>query len=212
MQLIVCEPFDEEYVRLLLDGSEDEVREGVDLIHQHLCLGIVGWVRKKYPGLKPDVLEDVWSDTLSGVLRAKNFDPEKPLIPWLCSIAYKRAADRVRRQKSADKLIDSIGRFLQNTQTGSEWNNLDSLERREVMDLIQKAISQLPTRQKLIMDVFVGNFPETESMSELQRLVSERTGRPETLAAVKRALQEARAKVRKLLGDNDYNFGKQGKL
>ena len=66
--------------------------------------------------------------------------------------------------------------------------------------------------ERRVMDVFVGDFPETASMPELQRLVSERAGKPETLAAVKRALQEARAKVRKLLVDKGYNFGKQGEL
>lgn len=208
----MCEPFDEEYVRLLLDGSEDEVREGVGLIHQHLCFGICGWLRERFPSFQSEDLEDLWSEVIIGILHTEDFDPEQPLLPWLCTIAQNSAVDRLRRQASRDRVVNTIGEFLRDTQVGGTWNKLDLMERREVMELIRKAISQLPTRQKLIMGVFVGDFPETASMPELQRLVSERTGRPETLAAVKRALQEARAKVRKLLGDNDYNFGKQGKL
>ncbi len=204
--------FDEEYVRLLLDGSGDEVREGIGLIHQHLRFGICGWLRERFPSLQPEELEDVWGEVIVGILQAGNFNPEKPLLPWLCTIARNCAIDCLRRQASGDRLVDAVGGFLRNTQVGGTWNKLDPLERREVMELIRKAISQLPTRQKLVMDVFVGDFPETASMLELQRRVSERTGKPETLAAVKRALQEARAKVRKSLGDNDYNFGKQGEL
>ncbi len=210
--MIVCEQFDEVYVRLLLDGSENEVKEGVALIHLHLCLRVMGWVRKKFPSLKADELEDVWSDTLSGILQTQVFDPEKPLFPWLCTIAYRKAVDRRRRKTSMDKLVEAVGRRLKNTQTGSAWKNLDSSERHEVFDLIARAVSQLPARQRLIMDVFVSNFPDTESMLELQRLVSEHTGKPETLAAVKRALQEARAKVKKSLRNKGYNFGKQGEL
>lgn len=208
----MSEEFDEEYVRLLLNGSENEVREGVDLIHQHLRFGICGKIRERFPGLQSADLEEVWVDVIVGILEAKDFDPEKPLLPWLCTIAYRRAIDRLRRQDSGDRLVEAVGGFLRDTQVGGTWNELDPLERREVMELIRRAIGQLPTRQKLVMDVFVGDFPETASMPELQRLVSERTGKPETLAAVKRALQEARSKVRKSLEDKEYNFGKQGEL
>ena len=210
--MIVCEPFDEEYVRLLLDGSEDEVKEGIELIHHHLRFGICGWLRERFPGLQSADLEEVWADVITGILEAKDFDPEQPLLPFLCAIAFRRATDRLRRQDARDRLVDAVGGFLRNTKIGGTWSELNQLERCEVMELIRKAISQLPNRQKLVMDVFVGDFPETASMPELQRLVSERAGKPETLAAVKRALQEARAKVRKLLVDKGYNFGKQGEL
>ena len=57
------------------------------------------------------------------------------------------------------------------------------------------------------MQVFVDDYPDTADMQELRRLVSERTCEPETLAAVKRALQEARAKVREHLRSREYGLG-----
>lgn len=208
----MSQPFDEEHVRLLLDGSPDEVKDGITLIHLHLRRGILGYVRKKYPGLTSEDLEDVWAEVIKGILQNKNFDLDKPLIPWLCMIAYRRAADRVRRQDARDRLVDAVASSLSNTREGDSWGRLDACERRELMELIHKAISRLPFRQKLIMEVFVNDFPDTTSMPELQRLVSERSRKPETSAAVKRALQEGRAKVREFLGDKGYNFGKQGEL
>jgi hypothetical protein len=68
----------------------------------------------------------------------------------------------------------------------------------------------LPTRQQMALQVFVEHFPESQAMEVLRDEVGRRSGRVETLAAVKRALQEARATVRIFLRRKGYSIGKRG--
>ena len=49
------------------------------------------------------------------------------------------------------------------------------------------------------MQVFADYYPDTAIMDALRRLVSAETGEEETLASVKRALQEARRKAQEYI-------------
>lgn len=52
---------------------------------------------------------------------------------------------------------------------------------------------------RVVYQTFVDHFPATEDMEALRQRVSDVTGCEETLATVKRALQEARRKIGDLL-------------
>lgn len=204
--------FNEEDVRILLIGSREEVAEGLDRIHRGLREGISGWLRQHFPGLRAEDLADLWGQTLTNVwqvVRDGKFDADRPLFPWLCHIANARAVDWVRRKKAQDRLVESVASALARSQTGTDWSVLGVLQRREIMALIRQAVAELPTKQRVVMEVFVDNYPESADMETLQRLVSERTGQPETLASVKRALQEARAKVREFFQQKGYEIGRR---
>jgi hypothetical protein len=78
------------------------------------------------------------------------------------------------------------------------------------MGLIRDAVSALPRKQRVVLQAFLDHYPETKDMEVLRQEVSRMTGVEETLAAVKRALQEGRNKVRQLLEKKGYTFGKRG--
>jgi hypothetical protein len=75
----------------------------------------------------------------------------------------------------------------------------------EIMHLIQSQVAALPLRQRLVLEVFIEQFPESASLAVLRQEVSRRTGREESLVAVKRALQEGRLRVREFLHRQGYD-------
>lgn len=205
--------FDEEEARLLLDGSEEEVNQGLSLIDRHLRKGVAGWVRERFPGLSAEDLADVWAMTLAGIfelVRKGRFDCNKPLMPLICTIASARATDFTRRGTARDSVITAVGERLRDTRTGRQWQAFDQAERNEAMELIRAAIATLPRRQGEVFQAFVDHYPETDDRTVLREKVSEATGREVTLVAARRALQEAFEKVRALLRRKGYDLEGRG--
>jgi DNA-directed RNA polymerase specialized sigma24 family protein len=206
-------PFPEEDVRGLLAGTDEEIGRALALIDRHLRRRLCGWLRRRFPGLASDDLANAWAETLVGAweaARARRFDPGRPLVPWLCHIANARAVDYTRRATTRAEALAAVAVALRASQAGRQWQLLGEGERAEVLQLIRAAIDQLPDQQRRVLDVFVAHYPETRSMTALQREVSRMSGRAETLAAVKRALQEGRRKVRAFLRTKGYAVEKRG--
>ena len=101
------ELFEQARMARLLVGDVEEIQEGLCLIHYQLRDRTCGWLRSRYPGMSAEDLADAWGDTLLGVLKAARegrFDPDRPLMRWLLTIAYRRAADITRRNTSWQRL------------------------------------------------------------------------------------------------------------
>lgn len=205
--------FNELEVRVLLTGSKADIDRALTLIQRHLSQRLVGWLNREFPKIQAADLNDIWEDTLLGVLKAaqeRRFDSSRALLPWLYKIARARAIDRGRRADALERALTALARTLENTQTGRLLEKLTPEERNELWDLFQKATEWLPGQQQLVLRVYIDHFPETQSMAYLQQEVSHRSGRPETVAGIKRALQEARAKARKFLSRKGYDVRKRG--
>lgn len=199
--------FDEDAAKILLLGGAEEINEGLSLIDREFGRALCGWIRHRFPGIPSADLGELWVDTLLGVfkmIKAGRFDADRPLVPLLVEIIWKRAADRVRRVQSSDRQLQAIADRLRETATGAAWNECAPSDRRKILEGIRNAIRPLPPKQKLVMEVWVDHYPDSESMEFLRCEVSKVTGVEETLAAVKRALQEARGKVREWLTDRGY--------
>jgi DNA-directed RNA polymerase specialized sigma24 family protein len=206
-------PFAEEDVRGLLAGTDEQIAEALALIDRHLRRRLCGWLRRRFPGLPADDLANAWAETLVGAwqaARARRFDPGRPLLPWLCHIANARAVDHTRRAASRAEALAAVGAALRASQAGRRWQLLGAGEREEVLGLIRAAIEDLPGQQRRVLEVFVAHYPETRSRAAMLREVSRVTGRAETLAAVKRALQEGRRKVRAFLRGKGYAIELRG--
>src|SRR5437868_4168851 len=53
--------FNEAEVLTLLSGSVDDINRAVALIHRSLAQVFRRWLRRRFPGLSVEDLEDVWS-------------------------------------------------------------------------------------------------------------------------------------------------------
>lgn len=203
--------FDEKRVRNLLRGGDREVAEALTQIVCHLQTSLCGWLRRNFPGLAPEDLADTWQETLLSVITAVRngkFDAHRPLIPWLCTIAYRRATDVTRRKSSANDALAAVGRAITGTSTGQRWKRLRAEERSEALELTLEHIETLPTMQRIVLTTFSDHYPETRNMETLRDMVSRARGEEATLASVKRALQEGRRKLKEFLARTDHRLKK----
>jgi len=207
------EAFDDEQVRILLIGTTEEVDQGLTLIHTHLCRRICAWLRRRpwAAWMSSEDLADTWQDVLLGVLSAVRdgrFDADRPVIPLLLSIARARAIDRCRRKDSSERALAAVGEALQGTRVGLAWQARLARERQEMLACVREVVLGLPEKQRRVMQAFIDGYPDTASMETLRIEVSSVSGQEETVAAVKRALQEARQKVRERLRAQGFEIGK----
>jgi DNA-directed RNA polymerase specialized sigma24 family protein len=205
------EAFDEEQVRLLLIGTEEEIGQALSLIDNHLRRRICAWLRKQQAWMSSEDLADAWQETLMGVfkaVRAERFDPNLPLIPWLLSIASARGIDKRRRKISSERALAAVGEALRGTRLGRVWEVRLAEERNEILACVRTKILGMPEKQRRVMQVFDEGYPDTKDMQVLRVEVSKVSGQEETLASVKRALQEARLKLRECLKAKGYEIGK----
>jgi len=200
-------PFNDRRIRTLLLGGRAEVSDALEQIVCHLRDGVCGWTRKRFPGLAPEDLADVWQDTLVSVLKAvksRRFDATRPLVPWLCTLAYRRAADLTRRRTSSSEVLERVGQQLAGTDVGERWSALSAMQREEALELAREHILTLPRMQRVVLQTFSDRYPETARMEVLRTEVSRVLGDDVTLAAVKRAVQEGRRKVREYFERRGY--------
>jgi DNA-directed RNA polymerase specialized sigma24 family protein len=212
--MAIAETFDEEEVRLLLAGDEDELAHGLKLIDQEYRLKLSGWLRTRFPGLTSSELSDCWQDTLTAMhktISKGGFDLDRSVLPFVCTILRRRAIDTVRRVQSAKNVLEQIGYALPDTQTAAKWRLLSEAQRPEVREAIRQATCRLPEKQRIVVQAYVDGYPKTEEdWGELVRMVSERTGQSETLVSVKGSLREGLKKVREHLCRNGYGLGGNG--
>ena len=74
-------------------------------------------------------------------VRQNRFDANRPLIPWLCTIAYRRATDLTRRKSSHTDALAAVGREIAATSTGRRPKGLSSDERGEALELLQGLVA-----------------------------------------------------------------------
>lgn len=199
-------PVDEEEIRLLLVGGQAELQRGFELIDTLWRKPIGTRLRHWFPGLPADDLPEIWQDTLMGLLKAvqdETFDVDRPLEPYLWTIAKARATDRLRRAKPREAAIAAIAAGLRDSVLAS----ITPAERGELREFLRLAVASLPHKQRVVLQVWIDGYPDTDDMQVLRREVSVVTGQEETLAAVKRALQEARKKARDFLTRKGYGMG-----
>ncbi len=209
-QILDCD----ETVRLFLScGTAAEIQEGFALIEKNLRDPVCGWVRTDYAGISPEDLADVWQESLIELfkqVKAGKYTGERKVFTDLCQIIHANGIDQRRRHKSRENLHKAISDALRGTQSGQKWKDSDPVHRHEILNLIREAGAQLVGKQRIVLEAFVANFPESLDMQELKRFTSAMTGEEETLASVKGALREVRKKLRKVLSRKGYDYSKPG--
>jgi hypothetical protein len=198
----------------IIRALEDPGRT-IEWVHRKLWLPVYRSLRHDYPVLSAHDLEDVWHDTLIKVfLQAREgslariledardgpLSTDEVVSVRVFRIARCRAIDLLRRiTRHHDILIGHIGEALRDTSLGEQWGSLSPGDRGEILRRIHDAVETLPSKQRLVLQTYVEHYPESNNMKVLQANVSARTGQEETLDSIKRALQEGRVKIRKIL-------------
>src|SRR5262249_50591984 len=110
-------------------------------------------------------------------------------------IARYLAIDAVRRRACHDGALRSLEQLFEAT-SGRAWAIPRPVVAAEVSALLVELIAELPRRQWEVLQAHVEHSPERASLRLLRGKVSRTTGVAESPAAVRRALEEAKRKLR----------------
>jgi len=107
-----------------------------------------------------DLVEDVFQETFLQLYSSReSFDLEKPLRPWLFTIAANKARDALRKKQrtsatsvgvmsdSAEISVDDVLNIISSYET----TPYDEIEREETQENVRKIISEMPENLKEIL-------------------------------------------------------------
>jgi RNA polymerase sigma factor (sigma-70 family) len=126
--------------------------------------GIVSYWLRRW-GLNPIESEDVVQEVLLAVhLRRSQWDPDRPLMPWLNAIARYKTIDAVRRLRQASR-----GRV---DLSEEDWSALVALDEAQHAGMTARDIEQLiaalpPGQQAVVRAVGIGGASHKEAAAQL---------------------------------------------
>lgn len=126
---------------------EQSVRAQVDALYQRHSRAVLGYLCKRLPSLTEaeDILADVFFTALQVSAQGRT-----PDLPWLLTVARRRAADFYRMRKRHSKVLDDgleneeVEAWPAGEQDDPEWRALHSEEVRELAALV----ARLPQEQR----------------------------------------------------------------
>lgn len=203
---------DLEEISILLIGDADERKQAISLIHDHLRRAIVHTIRQVGLSLTTSDVLDVYQEVLLCVHKIAaegRYDPDKPLLPFLLTLARRRVCDRIRKsegdRKNQEALVREISQNLADTEVGAAWKTVAARHDGEnMLNLIRQAIIKMPSRQRQVAEVMIENCSESLTLHEICEQVQRKTGEMITTVAAKSARQEVRDKIRELLERKGY--------
>lgn len=203
---------DPEEISILLIGGEEEQNRAIVLIDKHLRETLVYRIRKTALSISSDEVMDIYQDVLLNVLgaaREQRYDPDQPLLPFLYTLAHRRACDRIRKrttiEENENRVLEEVLQRLKNTKVGEAWELIAQKDDgSKMIEIIRNAVVGMPNRQRQVASVVVDFFPEIPSMDKIRDVIFRNTGELLTIVATKRAWQEARGKIREQLIDAGY--------
>lgn len=108
------------------------------------------WRYLRRAGLPERALEDVAQDVFVVVHhQLKNFDPTKPVRPWLYGIAFRLASDH-RRKKVNQETLDDFAEDREDQKPSAD----ERLEARDRQRLVHRALSALDDARRTVFVLF----------------------------------------------------------
>jgi len=201
---------DLETINICLIGDEEEIAEGIRLIHLHLRDKIVGIIRKKALSADEHDLRDIYQNVILSILercRRGKYNPDaQKLESLIYRIAYRRAVDWVREkcglreEYNSDLLVEATQEIIGGSKYNEYWQKAQLEEKRNlVLETIRKLIPRLKHRQRQIAEVIIQGFPNLYEVSDIKKQLLERYGEDVTTVGVKRARQEVINKIKESL-------------
>jgi RNA polymerase sigma-70 factor (ECF subfamily) len=150
---------DSELLSRFRDGDEDAFREIVDRYKNSLYAFLRQFLNRH------DLVEDVFQETFLQLFASRDsFDTNRPLRPWLFTIAANKAKDALRKwQRTSAVSIGTIADSQElsfddmlNTVTSDNTLPYEELQRNETADRVGKIIADMPEnlREILILAYF----------------------------------------------------------
>ena len=216
-------PFDgdDEEIKRLLTGNNEEVAEGLNRVDQRYRYRICGLLRVCFPQMLSEDLSEVWQETLVSLYSMADsgrFDLEGSIEGLLRTMASRRGQDRMRRNAAWQRPIDALVKDLKEPQLVEKWQALKALQGGEAIELVNESVEKLPPRQKLIWRVYVAHYPDSAQLDYLTEQVRkvigsqgadggvEESGTTLSKKAVSSALHAGRAKIREDLKRKGYDL------
>jgi len=123
-----------------------------------------------------DVIEDVFQETFLQLFSSReSFDTDRPLRPWLYTIAANKAKDALRKQKRTPAM--TIGTIVEeekmsfgdmlNTLSSDTTLPYESLERDETAAMVRKIIADMPENMREILILAYFNKFSYKQMAEI---------------------------------------------
>ena len=150
---------DSELLSRFRDGDEDAFREIVNRYKNSLYAFLRQFLNRH------DLVEDVFQETFLQLFASRDsFDANRPLRPWLFTIAANKAKDALRKwQRTSAVSIGTIADSqdlsfddMLNTVTSDNTLPYEELQRNETADRVGKIIADMPEnlREILILAYF----------------------------------------------------------
>jgi len=195
---------------------KDDPEFGIEALFGDYRDVIFRYIKKHGWGLQHadwlDVLQKSMLELIIKV-RAPGFDHRKPLA-LVFTIAQRRIKDKLRRAKhrpssNPDAILNHVARDYAGSDFGLKWRYADDIHWDDFRRALHEIVATLPGKQLTVARVFVDNyedFRERDTYAPLAMLVSRVTGEVETVAGVKSAWHEAKAKIVRELTRRGFNF------
>jgi RNA polymerase sigma factor (sigma-70 family) len=118
---------------------------------QQVAVIVASAVRRQFPALGPMDVEDIVQETLASVHVVRNtYDPSRPFLPWLMSIAHNRVVDRFRklsRGAAYEILVGEIPETFSSVPTNHKGDHTGDI------DDLRHAILELPASQRRAIEM-----------------------------------------------------------
>jgi RNA polymerase sigma-70 factor (ECF subfamily) len=159
MNIVSDRPTDAELLARFSAGEEAAFRELVNRYKNSLYAFLRQFLNQQ------DLVEDVFQETFLQLFASRDsFDTDRPLRPWLFTIAANKAKDALRKQQRtaavpigtiADKEESSFDEVL-NTLTSDSTTPYENLEKSETASRVKQVVANLPEslREILILAYF----------------------------------------------------------
>jgi hypothetical protein len=141
--------------------------------------------------------------------KASTFDPDRPLLPFFKTIAYRRAADRCRRSETQEKVIKALDERLRAGGAFVAREGPSLVEKEEFRAFVRQAIARLPGSPRAVWGAIVDycfEFDAIPSDEELKDYLARKTGTPWTMAAVRGGKRNGKEALQELCKSKGYDI------
>jgi RNA polymerase sigma-70 factor (ECF subfamily) len=170
MKSVLKKPTDAELLASYAAGDEAAFREIVDRYKNGLYAFLRQFLNRQ------DVVEDVFQETFLQLFASRDsFDPNRPLRPWLFTIAANKAKDALRKSQRASAIpISTISDSEEmsfddvlNTLTSENIMPYEKLEENETSSRVAEIVSNMPENLRGILILAYFNKFSYKQMAQI---------------------------------------------